>query len=236
MAWTALPDGSNEFVNRRWLEYTGFSQEETAGSGWQAAVHPEDLARHAESWRVSVAAGQVFEDEVRFRRAADGEYRWFLVRGVPQRDRHGNILKWYGIIADIEDRKRVEEERQRLRQLEADLAHINRVSILGELSASIAHEVNQPLAGVVSNGNACLRWLGADIPNVEEARENARRIIRDGKRAAEVIARIRALTKRAATARESLDLNDTIQDVLALIADEAKKESVIIRTQFADEL
>jgi PAS domain S-box-containing protein len=236
MAWTALPDGSNEFVNRRWLEYTGFSHEETAGSGWQAAVHPEDLARHAESWRVSVAAGQVFEDEVRFRRAADGEYRWFLVRGVPLRDGHGNILKWYGIIADIEDRKRAEEERQRLRQLEADLAHINRVSMMGELAASIAHEVNQPLSGVVSNGSACLRWLAADVPNLEEARENARRIVRDGKRAAEVIARIRALSKRAATSRERLDLNETIQDVLALVADEAKKESVIVRTQFADDL
>jgi hypothetical protein len=100
----------------------------------------------------------------------------------------------------------------------------------------IAHELNQPLSGVVSNGSACLRWLAVDAPNVEEARENARRIVRDGKRAGEVIARIRALTKRGATARERLDLNETIQDVLALVADEAKKESVIIRTQFADDL
>ena len=236
MAWTALPDGSNEFVNRRWLDYTGLSQEETAGLGWHVAVHPEDLAQYAERWRVSVAAGRVFEDEVRFRRAADGEYRWFLVRGVPLRDRHGKILKWYGILADIEDRKRAEEERERLRQLEADLAHINRVSMMGELTASIAHEVNQPLAGVVSNGGACLRWLAADVPNVEEARETARRIVRDGKRAGEVIGRIRALTKRAATARERLDLNETIQDVLALVRDEATKKSVITRTQFADDL
>jgi PAS domain S-box-containing protein len=175
MAWTALPDGSNEFVNRRWLEYTGLSQEETAGSGWHAAIHPEDLARHAERWCVSVAAGQRFENEARFRRAADGEYRWFLVRGVPLRDGHGNILKWYGILADIEDRKRTEEERERLRQLEADLAHINRVSMLGELAASIAHEVNQPLSGIVSSGSACLRWLAADPPNLEEAWQSVHR-------------------------------------------------------------
>jgi len=123
-----------------------------------------------------------------------------------------------------------------LLQLEADLAHTNRVSMLGELAASIAHEVNQPLSGVVSNGGACLRWLAADVPNVEEARETARRIVRDGTRAGEVIARIRALAKRAATSRERLDLNETIQDVFDLVRDEATKKSVITQTQFADDL
>ena len=83
------------------------------------------------------------------------------------------------------------------------LAHIDRVSMMGELAASIAHEVNQPLAGVVSNGSACLRWLAGDVPNLDEAREAARRIVRDGKRAGEVIARVRALTRRAATPRKS---------------------------------
>jgi PAS domain S-box-containing protein len=150
---------------------------------------------------------------------------------------------WYGgrrfllkVARDITDRVRAEEHREKLRQLEADLAHINRLSTLGELAASIAHEVSQPLSGVVSNGSACLRWLAGDAPNMEEAREAARRIVRDGKRAAEVIARVRALTKRAATPREKLDLNDTIREVLALVGDEAKRNSVIIRTQFADDL
>ena len=131
------------------------------------------------------------------------------------------------VARDISDRLRAEEQRERLRQLEADLAHINRVSMMGELAASIAHEVNQPLSGVVSNGSACLRWLAGDTPNMEEAREAARRIVRDGKRAGEVIARIRALTKRAATPREKLDLNETIREVLALVGDEAKRKSVI---------
>ena len=131
---------------------------------------------------------------------------------------------------------RAEEQRDRLRQLEADLAHINRVSMMGELAASIAHEVNQPISGVVSNGSACLRWLGRDVPDIEEAREAAHRIDRDGKRAREIIARIRALTKRAATPREELDLNETIREVLALVRDEAKRNSVTIRMQFADDL
>ena len=128
------------------------------------------------------------------------------------------------------------KQREKLRQLEAELAHLNRVSMLGELGASIAHEVNQPLAGVVSNASASLRWLAGEVPNVEEVREGLHRIVRDGKRAGEIIARIRALTKRAATPREKLDLNETIKEVLALVGDEAKRKSVIVRTRFAEDL
>jgi len=149
---------------------------------------------------------------------------------------HGKIVRWYGLLADIADRKRAEEERERLRELEAELAHINRVSMMGELAASIAHEVNQPLSGVVSNGSACLRWLGANVPNLDEAREAARRIVRDGKRAGELITRVRALTMRAPTPRERLDVDETIRDVLVLVADRARREGVSIRTDFADDV
>jgi signal transduction histidine kinase len=158
------------------------------------------------------------------------------MRAAPLRDKRGKLVKWCGVATDIEDRKRAEEERERLRQLEADLAHINRVSIMGELGVSIAHEVNQPLSGIVSNGSACLRWLAGDPPNVAEVREAVRDIVRDGKRAGEVIARIRALTKRTAPLREKLDLNDTVREVLALVGDEAKRNSVTIRTRFASDL
>jgi C4-dicarboxylate-specific signal transduction histidine kinase len=137
---------------------------------------------------------------------------------------------------DITERKRAEEERERLRQLEADLAHINRVSMMGELATSIAHEVNQPLTGIVSNGSACLRWMDGDAPNLEETREAIRDIVRDGKRAGEVIARIRALTTRTPALRETLDLNQTIRDVLAIVGDEVRTNRVVIQTQFADEL
>jgi PAS domain S-box-containing protein len=114
MTFTTLSDGSSTFVNKRWIEYTGLSVEQTSGLGWQRAIHPEDLVRHSEKWRISVATGQLFEDEARFRRAVDGEYRWFLVRGVPLRDQHENILRWYGTLTDIEDRRRAEEARQLL--------------------------------------------------------------------------------------------------------------------------
>ena len=105
MAWTALPDGSNEFVNRRWAEFTGLSAEDTVGSGWTAAVHPEDLSLCMDKWRASIASGEPYEFEARFRNAANGEYRWLLARGVPLRDKHGKILRWYGILTDIEDRE-----------------------------------------------------------------------------------------------------------------------------------
>jgi C4-dicarboxylate-specific signal transduction histidine kinase len=169
-------------------------------------------------------------------RSADGQYRWLLFRAVPLRDRSGKIVKWYGKSTDIEDRKRAEQERERLRQLEAELAHINRVSMMGELAASVAHEVNQPLTGIVSNGSACIRFLAGRSPNVEEALEAVRDIVRDGKRAGEVIARIRALTKRAETPKARLDLNETIREVLLLVGDEARKNGVAVHTQFADGL
>jgi PAS domain S-box-containing protein len=235
-AFVALPDGYRTFVNRRWAEYTGMTLEQASGSGWQTAIHPDDLKRVINKWKTSAATGEHLEYETRLRRGADGEYRWFLVHVAPLLDKRRSVVKWYGVATDIEDRKRAEEERERLRQLEADLAHINRVSVLGELAASIAHEVNQPLSGVVSNGSACLRFLAGDAPNVEEAREAARDIVRDGKRAGEIISRIRALTKRAASPRDKLDLNETIRDVLALVGDEVKRKNVIIRTQLADGL
>jgi PAS domain S-box-containing protein len=112
MTFTALSDGSCTFVNKRWTEYTGLSVEQSSGVGWQRAIHAEDLARNAEKWGRSIASGQFFEDEVRFRRAADGEYRWFLVRGVPLRDARGKIVRWYGTLTDIEDRKHAEEALQ----------------------------------------------------------------------------------------------------------------------------
>ncbi|HVN79561.1 MAG TPA: two-component regulator propeller domain-containing protein [Terriglobia bacterium] len=233
--WSALPDGSLDFINRRWLEFSGLSLEEALGWGWEAAVHPDDLARFMDEWRAAVASGQAMEVEARVRRA-DGQYRWLLIRNVPLHDQGGTIVKWYGTSTDIEDRKRAEAERERLRQLEADLAHINRVSMMGELAVSVAHEVSQPLAGVVSNASAGLRWLAGEAPNLEEAREGLHRIVRDGKRAGEVIARIRALTRRAEVPREKLDLNDTMREVLSLVGDEAKGKSVIIRTRFAEDL
>jgi PAS domain S-box-containing protein len=231
--WSAQPDGSVDFVNRRWLELAGFSLDQALGWGWTEALHPEDRDRFIEGWRAAVAAGKAMEAEARMR-STDGEYRWLLFRSVPLRDRSGKIVKWYGKSMDIEALKRAEQERESLRQLESELAHINRVSMMGELAASVAHEVNQPLTGIVSNGSAGLRMLSGGAPDLEEIRGAFADIVRDGKRAGEVIARIRAMTKRVALPRERLDLNEVIREVLVLVRDEAKKRMVSVHTEFAD--
>ena len=135
MTFTTLSDGSTTFVNKRWTEYTGLSVEQSSGAGWQRAIHPEDLVRHSEKWRISVATGQAFEDEARFRRAADEGYRWFLVRGVPLRDEHGKIVRWYGTLTDIEDRKRAEEAlgvlSRDLQESKAKLEEAQRITHVG---------------------------------------------------------------------------------------------------------
>ncbi|MGA9020197.1 MAG: PAS domain-containing protein [Terracidiphilus sp.] len=324
LAWSARPDGSADFFNQRWLDYTGLSLDEAQDWGWSKAFHPDDLDRVTEYWRSAIVAGKPGEIEARLRKF-DGSYRWFLLRGNPLRDESGNIVKWYGTNVDIEDRKRSEEalreseERFRLivdgiaglvaimsptgelevvnrqvlayfgktveglkewstsnevhpddlpavisawmrsvetacvydvdhRLLGADgeyrwfharglplcdiegrvlrwyvlltdinarkqaeealtkarseLAHASSVASLGVLTASIAHEVSQPLSGIVMNTGTCLRMLESNPPNINGARDTARRIVRDGNRASEVVTRLRALFKRKEVAAE----------------------------------
>jgi PAS domain S-box-containing protein len=236
MTFTTLSDGSNTFVNKRWTEYTGLSVEKTSGAGWQRAIHPEDLVRHSEKWRISVATGQLFEDESRFRRATDGEYRWFLVRGAPLRDQQGNIVKWYGTLTDIEDRKRAEQEREKLRELEADLAHINRVSMMGEMAASLAHEIKQPITAAITSANSCMEWLTHEPPNLDRARAAAVRIDKYGNRAAEIIDRMRSLYKKSPPQRELVDVNGIVDEMLTLMKGEATRHSIAMRTELAADL
>jgi C4-dicarboxylate-specific signal transduction histidine kinase len=132
---------------------------------------------------------------------------------------------------DVTELKRAEQERERLRQAQADLAHVNRVTTLGELTASVAHEVNQPIAAAVTNAKTCLRWLTRDHPDVEEARAAAMRIVNDGTRAAEIIKRIRLLFKKGTSERELVDVNEVIQEMVVLLRGEAVRNSILVRTE-----
>jgi PAS domain S-box-containing protein len=362
MTFTALSDGSSTFVNKRWTEYTGLSVERSSGAGWQRAIHPEDRVRHSDKWHISVATGQLFEDEARFRHAADGGYRWFLVRGVPLRSPHGKIVKWYGTLTDIEDRKRAEEalqrsqfyisegqrvahmgswafnaagfeywsselfriygldptgkpptaeqylsvvhpddrefikqeiakmladhhafdftkrivrpdgeiryvrcvgipvtqgqvfrrfigtgidvteqelleqERARLRQLETELAHTNRVSILGEMAASLAHEIKQPIAAAMTSANSCIEWLAHEPPNLDRARAAAAKIDKYGNRAAEIIDHIRSLYRKSPPQSELIDVNEIVRELFTLLQGEAIRYSIAMRSELAGEL
>jgi PAS domain S-box-containing protein len=235
MAFTIWPDGSTGFVNGRLLEYTGLTADTISGPGWQSTVHADDFENHMNKWRASMASGEPFENEVRHR-SATGEYRWFLVRAVPFRDEHGTILNWYGILTDIEDRKRAEAERDRLRQVEADLAHVNRVTMMGELAASLVHEIKQPIAAAAMNARTCLRWLQRETPDIYEACETASRIVKDVNRAAEIIDRNRSFYRRDSPQRELVNLNDLIREMIALLHDAANRHSVSIRAELDAEL
>lgn len=162
MVWTALPDGSRNFHNRRWSELTGISAAEGPADGWISVYHPEDRANILEKWRSAIATGEPFEVEARARAAA-GEYRAILLRAAPLRDETGAIVKWYGVSTDIEDLRRTTEalraSEEQLRRSQAELARVSRVSTLGQLMAAITHEVNQPIAATVTNAQAALRWL-----------------------------------------------------------------------------
>ncbi|MBR1159685.1 sensor histidine kinase [Bradyrhizobium elkanii] len=230
--WSARPDGSAEFFNQHYLDYVSRSSEQMRDWGWTAAVHPDDLNALTRAWNSIMASRQPGEAEARLRRF-DGTYRWFLFRASPLRDRTGNVIKWFGINIHIEDRKRAEEE---LRETQAKLAHMTRVMTIGELTASIAHEISQPLSGIVTNSSTCLRMLTADPPNLAGARETVRRTMRDGRRASEIIARLRALFNRRAPVAGALDLNEAIREVIALSLNKFYRDGVILRTELAEDL
>ena len=229
LAFIARSDGQRTFVNSRWVEYTGLTEKQALGWGWQVAVHPNDLSRALTTWQEAQTSGNALEYEARILRSADGDYRWFQTRAVPVRDRRGKIVKWYGVINDIEDRKRVE-------QLHADLAHVNRVSTMGELTASLAHEIKQPIGAAVTNAEACARFLDRDLPDLREAREAALEMIKDAGRAAHIIDRVRSLYTKGTSQIDSVDINELIGEMLLILHNEAHRHSVNVVTYVADGL
>ena len=356
--WSTRLDGSVDFVNQRFLEFTGRSMDDILAWGWSSLLHPDDLTRYVGEWKAAVAVGVPLESEARVRRM-DNDYRWLLIRNVPLRDTAGNIAKWYGTAIDIEERHRAEDalrrseaylaeaqrssrtgsfgwepstgeifwseetfrifqydrtvkptlalilqrvhpqdaihvkqtietvsitgkdfeheyrlvmpdssvkyvhvvahassdqsgkvefvgavmdvtERKRgeeaLREAQTNLARVSRVTTMGELTASLAHEIKQPIAAAVTNANTCLRWLGRDRPDIAEARDAAARIIKDVTRASDIISRVRSLFQKNPPQRESLDVNGIIEEMIALLRNEASRYSISISSDLAGNL
>jgi C4-dicarboxylate-specific signal transduction histidine kinase len=192
-----------------------------AGSGSREVARQVQLSAR-KSWALCAARILHWQSNVQYR-SGNTENRWGIVVDI----------KWYGTSTDVEDLKRAEEA---LSKSQAELAHVTRVTTMGELAASIAHEVNQPLSAIVNNGSACLRWLDGVAPNLDEAREAARRIIRDGNRAGEVTTRIRALLRKTDKEKARLDINQTIQEVVMLARNEAARKGVTLRMDLAADL
>ena len=355
LAWRARADGFAEYLNRRWLDYTGFSMEQALGWEWQAAIHPDDRAGVRDACQKMLATGKPGDVEARMRRS-DGAYRWFLFRTEALRDEAGTVVGWYGTNTDIEDRKRAESSLQRIQAYAAEaqklsrtgsfaweiatrdyfwsdqtyqifgfdrsvkpsisqvvrrthpedrfimereldrsaqraphhdfkvrllmpngqikhihllahrityesgneevvgavmditdtrksqealdtaqaaLAHASRVATLGEISATIAHEVNQPLAAIVANGQACLRFLRRESPDLNNVRGAVEWIVKDGNRAGEIIRRVRALLKKADSEKVPLDLNEVINEVATLLRREMNAKKVMLKLELA---
>lgn len=358
LVWSARPDGSAEFFNQHYLDYVGLSTEAMQDWGWIAMLHPDDVAPLASIWASVLASGAPGEAVARVKRH-DGQYRSFLFRTHPMRDRHGNIVRWYGVNTDIDDRVRAEEELKRseaflaagqrharigtfswnidtrkiiwsdelyrlfefdprvpitlslissrihpddvalmdemfekatrgdndleyqhrlllpdgrvkavhffahraigqpgeieyigaalditqrrleeeaLTKARAELAHITRVMSLNMLTASIAHEINQPLAAIVINASASLRMLANVPPDIDGALDSARRTIRDGHLAADVVGRLRALYGRQPMTLDAVDLNEAAQEVVAMLRNDLDLARVVVHMQLESAL
>jgi PAS domain S-box-containing protein len=228
--YTLKPSGEMEQVNQQILDFFGKSFAELRN--WESVTHPDDIEPARRRLLHAISTGTPWESEARGRRA-DGVYRWFLSRGLPLRDTDGSILRWYCVNIDIDDHKRAEED---VHRIQARLSRASQLAAVSEFAASIAHEVNQPLAAVIANGQACHRWLSADPPNVERALLSVQRAIRDGNSAAEIVARIRSLFRHAPPTKQALSLNEVIEEVGHVIADDLRSKGVALQLQLQENL
>jgi hypothetical protein len=226
------PNGELETVNRQLFEYFGRSLEWLKNWGTNDAVHREDLPRILELFKRAMASGIPFNFELRLRRF-DGKYRWFDNRGVPIRDDSGRIARWYVLLTDIEDRTRA---LARLEQMQSDFAHINRVSMMGELAASLCHEITQPIASARNNAGAAQNFLDMQPPDLGEVREALSCVVGDTDRAGDIIDRIREHIKKAPPRKGQFDLNEAIKEIIVLGRSAIIKNGVSVQTRLSEGL
>jgi PAS domain S-box-containing protein len=198
-------------------------------------IHADD---HAKVRKISdIVGAEKAEFELKYRIVRPGgEIRDIHLVGHPVLGPNGDVVEFVGTVMDVTERKRAEEERERLRQVQADLAHINRVTTMGELTASLAHEIKQPISAAVTDAKTCLRWLGRADPDLTEARDAASRMVKDVMRAADIISRISLLFQKGALQRELVDVNELIREMFVLLRSEANRYSISIRTELAEDL
>lgn len=224
MLWSTAPDGEPTHINQRILDYSGLRPEDFLNLGWKAFVHPDDFPETARAFFHAIQTGNPYEAVHRLRRA-DGEYRWHHARGEPLRDKQQRIIQWYGLSVDIDGGRRAEDE---LRYTQERLARASQAATVAELSASIAHEINQPLTGIIASAQTCRTWLSGDIPNLPRAQASIERIIRDANATTDIIRRIRALFKQTAPMKTTLHLNEVIDEVGRLMQNELNRMGVSI--------
>jgi PAS domain S-box-containing protein len=232
MIWMSGTDKLCTYFNKPWLDFTGRSIDRELGNGWADGVDPDDLHRCLDTYTQAFDRRQVFRMEYRLRQH-DGEFRWLLDIGVPRFNSDGSFAGYIGSCIDVTEQRRAEEH---LRQAHEDLARVARVVAMGELAATIAHEVNQPLTAIVTNSNFCLRRLDGATSDPDELRAAITEIVNDGTRASGVISRIRGLLMKESPNRVELDVNRIVQDVTILMHKEFMRNRVSLRTELAPDL
>jgi len=232
-AWR-VAGGDALHLSEEWYRIYGFDPENGPPTFEERRrrTHPEDRAKWQGVIDQAIAEKSEYKAEFRIL-LPDGSVKHIHTVGHPVLNAAGDLVQFVGSSTDITERKHAEEA---LRQAQTDLAHASRVTTMGELTASLAHEVNQPIAAAVTDANTCLRWLARDQPDLEEAREAAARVVKDATRAAEIIARVRMVFKKGAAQRELVDVNDLIREMIILLRNEISRQSIAVRTELSEAL
>jgi two-component system, LuxR family, sensor kinase FixL len=227
MVWRATANGEGFLVCPRWQELTGQSEQDANNFGWLSALHPKDQERSAQLWKQSMAQKRMYEDEFQIC-TRDQSYRHLHVQAVPIIAPNGAVHEWIGAAVDITQEKEIASTVQRQRD---ELAHVVRINTIGELAASLAHELNQPLTAILSNAQAAQRFLAADPTSLGEVRAILQDIVDDDRRAGEIIRRVRELVKKGNFEIGPLDLETILREVLMLIHSDAILHNVDIVLQ-----
>jgi len=230
--WRTDASGRVEYCNRNLAEYLGRDAQDLSEGAFATILHPEDAPLFAQSWEAARASERPFEIQARVRAGA-GDYRWFLIRGNPQRGASGEIVCWYGVHIDIEAQRRAQ---QALLISQENLSRLSRTMSMAEMAASIAHELNQPLTALVADSHACRRWLESDPVNIPRAVATTERIVRECTRASAVVSRVRSLFTRSQYVREPTDLNALIRELARLLREDAIRRNVSIKLRLADNI
>jgi PAS domain S-box-containing protein len=226
MIWVSGKDRGCVWFNKPWLTFSGRQIDQEIGNGWSEGVHHDDFDRCLKVYTTHFDARKDFRMQYRLRRH-DGAYRWIDDTGIPRFARDGTFLGYIGSCIDIHDHREVQSE---LRRRLLEIAELNRRADTAMVVGSISHEINQPLAAIVSNGNAGLRWLDGETPNVERTRITLKNIVRAGLGAGAIIDSIRAITEEDSYLRAPLNLNELVREILALVENELEYHHIAVRT------
>jgi len=232
MIWVSGQDKRCVWFNWKWLIFTGRSMAQELGNGWAEGVHRDDFDRCLQTYVSCFDVRHEFQMQYRLRRH-DGAYHWIDDTGIPRYDREGQFLGYIGSCVDIHEHRDTQDE---LRRRLLEIAHLNRRTTGGELLATIAHEINQPLAAIATNGNAGLRWLSKEPPNLDEVRAALERLVDAVHRAKNVVGTIRTMFKKGGQKSMPLNVNKLIQEMMGLLTGDLQKRHVSVQTNLLTEL